>query len=93
MTAPSQRADDPITSHVAAATVTTTAGLTEFRILSAFDAHGPLTDDELCQALQAEWWPTVKSARSRLVKRGLLVATGDVRPSVRGCDQQVWRAA
>jgi hypothetical protein len=93
LTEPRARGNDPGTSHAAAAAVSASAGYTQFLIMGAFDAHGDLTDDELCQALQAEWWPTVKSARSRLTKAGLLVRTGETRKSVRGVDQIVWRAA
>lgn len=48
-----------------------------------------LTDDELCSFLTA-YPPTIKTARSRLSKRGFLVADG-VRKNSRGRDMTVWR--
>ena len=88
---PQARAGDPTTSHVAAATVTE-PGLTEFRIMAAFESYGPLTDDELCEALPEFYPPTLKTARSRLSKRGALVPNG-VRPSARGRYMTVWTPA
>jgi hypothetical protein len=85
---PRARAVDPATSHAAAAQVTE-PGWTEFRILAAYDSYGPLTDDELCEALPEFYGPTLKTARSRLTKRGLLEANG-TRPSFRGRDMTVW---
>lgn len=86
---PRARANDPETSKAAANIVRPTAGWMEFRIMSAFDSYGPLTDDELTDALPEFYPPTVKSARSRLSKRGLLVPNG-TRPSHRGRDMTVW---
>jgi predicted ArsR family transcriptional regulator len=89
---PQARAVDPMTSHVAAATVNE-PGVTEFRILSAFDAHGALADDELVECLPDMYGPTVRTARSRLTKRGLLVATNGTRLSARGRPQTIWTVA
>lgn len=92
---PQARAVDPMTCHVAAATVTPKASEMEADILRCFMEHGPLTDDEMCTRLEpiVLRWGTWKSARSRLTKRGSLVWTGESRPSLRDCPQRVWRDA
>jgi hypothetical protein len=87
---PQARATDPATSHEAAAAVTPAASELENDILACLRVFGPLTDDEICQRLDAEWWPTVKTARSRLLDRGLVMPTGEKRMSVRNRPQQVW---
>jgi hypothetical protein len=86
---PRARRMDPDTSHAAAGSVE--AWVTEDRILRTFAIHGQLTDDELCEWLPLWHPPTVKTARSRLSKRGLLVDSGERRPSQRGRDMIVWR--
>ncbi len=80
------RHDDPETSRRAAQSI---SGRTERIIYHWFDS-GPMTDDELCACVPYLFPPTVKSARSRLSKRGLLVASGKTRPSARGREQIVW---
>jgi hypothetical protein len=89
-TAPAARKSDPPTSHAAAAAPT---GALERLILDTFAYNGgtELCDDELCAQLRWLHAPTVKTARSRLSKRGLLVPTDKRRPSARGRDQIVWR--
>lgn len=89
---PQARGCDPITAHVAAATVNE-PGYTEFRILAAFDVHGALTDDELVEMLPDFYGPTIRTARSRLTKKGLIVPTGATRLSGRGRDMTVWQVA
>ena len=89
---PQARAGDPSTSRDAAAAQRDPRGV-EAAILVAFADIGPCTDDELCDELACWYPPTVKSARSRLSKRGLLVDTGCTRPSLRGCQQKVWQLA
>ena len=92
------RLGDPETSRRAAERIT---GAAETRILRAFersaryDRYPGWTDDEMC-----EWVcgpddnpPTFKSARSRLVDKGLLVDSGERRPSSRGVPQIVWKLA
>ena len=93
----SSRIGDPSTSDAAAASIT--PGRTERQIIAAFKNHRAMTgeglcDDELARVLQFTHLlhgPTVKSARSRLTKAGLLVDSGLRRPSSRGRDQIVWR--
>jgi hypothetical protein len=88
--APGVRRSDPDTSHAAAAAPT---GALERLILDTFAYNGgtELCDDELAARLPWLHGPTVKTARSRLSKRGLLVPTEARRPSARGRDQIVWR--
>lgn len=62
-------------------------------ILRAFSEWGALCDDELTDLLDDWYPPTVKTARSRLANEGLLMATGETRPSHRGCEQQVYDLA
>ena len=87
---PRARARDPRTSHAAAA-AQSHASLLERGILHTIGRfpHG-LTDDELCAQFVGLHDPTVKTARSRLSKRGLLTDSGARRPSVRGREMIVW---
>ena len=88
---PAVRRTDPSTSRDAAAAVTPEAARQECRIMERFAMFGPMNDDELC-ARSPQWHPpTIKTARSRLSKRGFLVDTGERRPSNRGRDQIVWK--
>jgi hypothetical protein len=85
------RRSDPETSVTAAGSIT--PGRTEAAILDLFRVSW-FTDDELAAVLAPEHYgPTVKTARSRLSKAGLLVDTGQRRPSSRGRDMIVWRLA
>src|SRR5262245_3495489 len=88
---PRARRRDAETSHEAAASVP--ASVVEERILTRFATRGPITDDELAASLWMFHPPTTKTARSRLSKLGLLVATSEKRPSARGRNMQVWRLA
>ncbi len=90
LTEPRYRADNSSTSVAAARRVAASAGETQFLILGAFEAHGPLTDNELCRALDVDplRWPTIKTARSRCKNAGWLIPTGEVRDG-----QQVWTLA
>lgn len=86
------RSSDPDTSRAAAQWIS--KGV-ENAVRGAF-RRGPAngyTDDELCVRLYDLHAPTVKSARSRLSKRGLLVDSGERRLSDRGRAQIVWRLA
>jgi hypothetical protein len=88
------RHSDPNTSMQAAASQQ--PGALEVEILEAFakcPSWDGLTDDELVHALSDRYGPTVKTARSRLAKRGFLVANGDRRRSSRGAWMAVWVSA
>lgn len=89
------RTTDPDTSHAAAREIT---GRTERAILAVFDSWwdgrpNRLTDQQLCAAFPNLYAPTVKSARSRLTKQGILVDSGERRPSSRGRPMIVWKLA
>jgi hypothetical protein len=86
---PAARRDDPRTAHEAAASVPT--GALENQILEQFAIHGGLSDEDLCERLSHMYGPTVRTCRSRLVRRGLVVPTDARRPSARGRDLIVWR--
>lgn len=89
---PRARAYDPPTSHAAAVSLPP-CGALEQAILETFTRHGPLTDEEACELLPEVYGPTLRTCRSRLAKRGLLVPTGSLRPSSRGRDMRVWGLA
>lgn len=84
------RFGDPQTSQDAAKVIT---GRTERRLLAAFGEYGQYTDDELAAHFPDMYPPTLKSARSRLTAKRLLVDSGTRRWSVRGCEMIVWRRA
>ena len=94
---PAARASDPSTSQQAADVIANAGGV-EAEILDLFHrlantyaagwAKG-LTDDEIVNCLDGRYHATVKSARSRLSKRGLLVPCGE-RPSRRGRPMTAW---
>lgn len=93
---PRARRNDPSTSHAAAAGAEHAASGVESAIVDVFAlavAADGFTDDELCARLPDLYAPTVKTARSRLTKRHVLVAAGVTRPSARGREQLVWRLA
>lgn len=85
--APMARASDPQTSHDAKRAVT--PGRTEAKILEVLGDFY-MTDDEIAYALRPMHGPTVKSARSRLTKAGLVVDAGFCRLSERGQRMTVW---
>lgn len=85
---PRHRHTDPETSINAARS----ADNVEHLIRAIFHGGGNYTDDELCAALPDHYPPSVKTARSRLSGRGLLVDTGARRPSLRGREMIVWKA-
>jgi hypothetical protein len=91
---PRYRHSDPDTSRAAAAAQKPSA--LEVEIVDTFRLHRPdigLTDDQLCRLLHTRHAPTVKTARSRLAKRGVLIDTGERRRSNRGRDMAVWKLA
>lgn len=61
-------------------------------IVDAFRAHGPMTDDTLAGRLAVEGFhgPSVKTARSALMRKGWIVDTGRVERTRRGSLQTVW---
>lgn len=86
---PKARRTDPATSHAAAEAVAD-AARQERRILERFAMFGPMTDEELV-ARSPQWREdTLKSARSRLKNRGLLIADGE-RINSRNRRMTVWR--
>lgn len=86
---PKARRRDADTSHAAAESIE--SWVQDDALLCKFAKYGPLTDDELAAACPTWYPPTLKSARSRLKNRGLLVDSGERRPSQRGRNQIVWR--
>lgn len=90
---PRSRHADPDTSREAARAVQQFAGVLENLILETFCLCDGLTDDELAARLPERHPPTVKSCRSRLSKRGLLVDSKTVRRNSRHRNQIVWRLA
>ena len=98
-TTPKARTTDPTTSHAAAATVTTTTVTeTQQRILDAYRAHGPLTDEELCQRLAVETRKPVsvsgiRTRRSELVDAGQVHDTGTTKATATGRAAIVWSCA
>lgn len=91
---PRHRHTDPDTSRAAARAQQPSA--LEAEIVRTFQLHRPtigLTDDQLCRLLPDRYAPTVKTARSRLTRAGVLVDTGARQRSNRGRDMCVWRLA
>lgn len=86
---PRARVDDPPTSVAAAASLPP-CGALESLILDTFARWGAMTDEEACARLPEIYGPTLRTCRSRLAKRGLLVPTGELRASSRGRDMRVW---
>ena len=85
------RHSDGATSRDAARAVQQHAGALENLILETFCLEDGLTDDDLAARLFHRHGPTVKTCRSRLSKRGLLVDSGQIRKNSRGRNQIVWR--
>jgi len=95
-TAPRARNTDPATSHQAAATVTNVTD-TQQLILEAYKAHGPMTDEELCQQLAVTTQKPVsvsgiRTRRSELVEAGRVYNTTDTRLTATGRAAIVWAA-
>lgn len=89
---PEARATDPPTSHAAAEAVSHEAGRQETRIMERFAMFGPMTDETLCMRSPQWYGPTIRTARSRLSKRGFLVPDG-VEKNSRGRDMTIWKLA
>ena len=86
------RHSDGATSRDAARAVQQHAGALENLILTEFCLHDGMTDETLCARMPDHYGPTVRTCRSRLTKRGLLVAAGIERNS-RNRDMTLWRLA
>ena len=98
-TTPRARNTDPTTSHNAAASVATdTVTRTQAFILEALRAHGPLTDEQLCQRIaDVERKPVsvsgIRTRRSELVTAGRVIDTGRRQPTLTGRSAIVWSLA
>lgn len=98
-TTPRARRTDPTTSHNAAASVATdTVTRTQALILEALRAHGPLTDEQLCQRIaDVERQPVsvsgIRTRRSELVTAGRVIDTGRRQPTLTGRSAIVWSLA
>ncbi len=98
-TTPRARNTDPSTSHQAAATITrTTVTDTQRMILEALQAHGPLTDEQLCQRIAVDLSKPVsvsgiRTRRSELAADGRVIDTGDRQPTRAGRQAIVWGLA
>jgi predicted ArsR family transcriptional regulator len=93
-TAPHPRARAVDTQTALDAAKSITPGRTETLILDLFARERcGMTDDEIAARLAQCYSPTVRSARSRLTKAGLLVDSGERRPSGRGRTMIAWRVA
>ena len=98
-TTPRARNTDPTTSHNAAASVATdTVTRTQALILEALRAHGPLTDEQLCQRIaDVERKPVsvsgIRTRRSELVTAGRVIDTGRRQPTLTGRSAIVWSVA
>ena len=98
-TTPRARNTDPTTSHQAAASVATdTLTRTQALILEALRAHGPLTDEQLCQRIaDVERKPVsvsgIRTRRSELVTAGRVIDTGRRQPTLTGRSAIVWSLA
>jgi hypothetical protein len=92
---PRVRHDNLPTSRDAAAAVSPHAGALENIILEEFCLHDGMTDEELCAWMPHHYPPTVKTCRSRLSKRGLLIKAGvrENRENSRGRLMTIWRLA
>lgn len=98
-TTPRARNTDPTTSHQAAASVATdTVTRTQALILDTLRAHGPLTDEQLCQRIaEIERKPVsvsgIRTRRSELAADGRVIDTGDRQPTRAGRQAIVWGLA
>ncbi len=88
---PRARYSDPATSLRAAQNIAAKGNGVPALVLECFAAWGPMTDDTRVQMMPGHLYPpTIKSARSRLTKAGLLFDTGTTRKSRRNADMVVW---
>lgn len=95
MTYAHARRIDPQTSHLAAESVKDTTPLQE-RILSLYETHGAMIDDEMIEAYARQfghWWPatpsSLRSRRSDLHYAGKVVERG-TKLNARGRKSLLW---
>ena len=93
------RRSDPLTSHLAAASVMDLTA-TQLYILESFGNGNGFTDDELIKYYGSTYGrvhpasdSSIRSRRSELVDRGKLVDTGRTRPTAFGRASTVWDLA
>jgi len=88
------RRTDPITSHQAAASIDgERIRLSQHAVLRHFRRHGPMTDTELIEGYDGKIPQTdsgLRTRRSELVKKGLLVDTGRRELLETGRSSKVW---
>lgn len=89
------RRSDPDTSHQAAASLSSDRLRTaQSAVLACLRRHGPMTDEDL--VVRYDGVPQspsgLRTRRDELVRRGLVVDTGDRRPTVSGRSAKVWAA-
>lgn len=93
---PRARVSDPVTSHLAARSVSNTM-LVQEQIVGLYRRFGPMTDEELCAMFDAgPVWASPSSIRSRraeLVAVGVVVNTGRRRRTSSGRQAIVWNVA
>jgi len=82
----------PGTSQQAAHQITSRASVLRDRVEGLFLTGAQLTADECAEALK-ESVLAVRPRLSELVKKGLLVSTGDRRKNASGMSAAVWKAA
>lgn len=85
---PRARADDPTTSHAAAAFLT--PGRLEGMIVSVMQPGEELTADDICARLPEQYPPSVKTALSRCRDAGAVLRLESERPSARGRPSKLW---
>lgn len=93
------RRTDPATSHAAAAGITLERLTAVQRlVIDQLRTHGPMTDEELLRSVAIDTgkdYPasTIKTRRSELVAAGVVVDTGETRPTRFGRAAIVWAKA
>lgn len=97
---PRARREDPLTSHIAAASVSRKAlRATQSALLVLLREQGPSTDEDIAVAYEKSYsprgWPRqspsgLRTRRDELVKVGLVRDTGKRRRLTTGCRGNVW---
>ena len=88
---------DPETSRAAAESISLEKiTWTQERVLTVFKFHGPLADEKLVELFK-DYWPDsatdqgIRSRRGELVRKGLVVDTGERSTTRYGRSCVVWR--